>query len=143
MTRRILAALIAATLLMIANPTAAAATDDCPDGWQERTVPGVRGTFCYDPAEGHTLGSLDDQGRGYLYIPDNDDDHTNTPPRALPVPRIPSSTVFDDWLPFNQNADDVSAQVPNGWVRRKLHSDGNTYCYFNGHDGSLYNYGEC
>ena len=143
MTRRILATLIAVSLLMVANPAASAAEDDCGEGLQDRTVPGVRGTFCYDPAEGHTFGRLDDQGRGYLFIPDNDNNPANTPPRALPVPSIPSTTVFDEWLQHNQTTDDVYVIVADGWVRRKEHPDGTTRCYFHGNDGSLYNYGEC
>ena len=138
--RSLAAALTAAALLIPAAP--AAASDGCPDGWEPRTVPGVSGTFCYHTDLGFTLGAVDARERGHLYWPDNDDDPTNTPPRAPSVPRIPSQSVWDQWADYN-NPDDEYVQVPGGYVRRKLHTDGTTRCYFNGSDGSLYNYGEC
>ena len=138
--RTLAAAITAAALLIPASPAAAA--DGCPDGWETRTVPGVSGDFCYHTDLGYTLGAVDAQERGHLYWPDNDDDPTNTPPRAPRVPRIPSQSVWDQWADYN-NPDDEYVQVPDGYVRRKLHPDGTTRCYFNGSDGSLYNYGEC
>lgn len=150
--KKALTAVLVASLLVVFAP-AAAAEDGCPDGWEPRTVPGVSGTFCYSPILGYTLGSADAHGQGHIIWPDNDDDHTNTPPRPPRVPRIPSDSVFEDWAEFNdpdntysQDPDlipDQYVQVPGGYVRRKLHEDGTTRCYFNSNDGSLYDYGEC
>ena len=136
--------IVLAAMLLLSSAAIASATDGgCPDGWETRTVPGVTGTFCYNPMSGYTLGATNAQGQGHIFWPDDDDDRDNTPPRPPRVPGIPSDDTFDDWLQYNQPADDVYVIVPGGWVRRKQHSDGTTRCYFHGHDGSLYNYGDC
>ena len=141
--KKTLIIVLAAMLLLSSAATASAADGDCPDGWETRTVPGVSGTFCYNPMFGYTVGASNAQGQGHVFWPDNDDDRDNTPPRPPRVPAIPSDDTFDDWLQSNQTADDVYVAAPGGMVRRKQDPDGTTRCYFHGNDGSLYDYGEC
>ena len=83
--KKTLIIVLAAMLLLSSAATASAADGDCPDGWETRTVPGVSGTFCYNPMFGYTVGASNAQGQGHVFWPDNDDDRDNTPPRPRGV----------------------------------------------------------
>lgn len=101
--------------------------------------------------------------RYYVYqpavVPQDADPSPRTPP-AVPSARPLAATAEEEPngnLPASAplewqrgglsdgtlTTDDQYLITPAGYYRRKLHSDGTWYCYFNGNDGSLANLGAC